>query len=320
MARSNGRSTVSNWREIRFDADGGSEAWVALLTDIYSHMQFEVLQQSLSGRVVLRELGPVRVSEMTVTTACEVRADSDIDPVGAPSIFVIAILEGDTRVEQMGRTARLSVGELAIMGLQQPALTQWSAGCRTLTVEVPRNLVPFGVADMADVVANVLSGELADCFISLARSLLYLKTDLNEEQCSDSGTALIGLTLALIRQLQSERDDDSVRMVDKVRLHINRCLADPELSPPTLAVDLHVSVRFLHRLFEAESETVTAYIRRRRLEGIRNDLANPGLDTLTVTEIATRWGLTDLSTFGRLFKQAFDEAPSQFRRRTRKTS
>jgi AraC family transcriptional regulator, positive regulator of tynA and feaB len=52
-------------------------------------------------------------------------------------------------------------------------------------------------------------------------------------------------------------------------------LTDPELSPSSLARELNVSVRTLHRAFAAAEEPVAASIRRRRLRQARLELATP---------------------------------------------
>jgi AraC-like DNA-binding protein len=88
-------------------------------------------------------------------------------------------------------------------------------------------------------------------------------------------------------------------------------LADPGLSPSSLAGELHVSVRTLHRAFAAAGEPVAAYIRRRRLEQARAELAvragRPG-----VSEVAARWQFADGSHFVRAFRKQYGQTPSQF--------
>ena len=90
-------------------------------------------------------------------------------------------------------------------------------------------------------------------------------------------------------------------------------LADPDLSPSTLARELHVSVRTLHRAFTTAGESVSAYIRRSRLEQARRELAAP-LVRPDVSEIAARWQFADSSHFIRAFKQRYGETPAQFAR------
>jgi len=90
-------------------------------------------------------------------------------------------------------------------------------------------------------------------------------------------------------------------------------LPDPDLAPRSLARELNVSVRTLHRAFAAAGEPVAAYIRRRRLEEARLELAAP-LRQLTVSEVAARWQFADHSHFIRAFTKQYGETPAQFAR------
>lgn len=88
-------------------------------------------------------------------------------------------------------------------------------------------------------------------------------------------------------------------------------LADPDLSPPALARELHVSVRTLHRAFAVTEESVTAYIRRRRLEQARLELTAPA-GRPSISELAARWRFADSSHFARAFKGQYGETPTEF--------
>lgn len=88
-------------------------------------------------------------------------------------------------------------------------------------------------------------------------------------------------------------------------------LADADLSPAMLARELNVSVRTLQRAFAADGESVTAFIRGRRLELARKALS---ASRLTVSEIAAHWQFADSSHFSRAFKQRYGLTPTEYAR------
>jgi AraC family transcriptional regulator, positive regulator of tynA and feaB len=90
-------------------------------------------------------------------------------------------------------------------------------------------------------------------------------------------------------------------------------LTDPELSPAVLARELHVSVRTLQRAFAETGEPITAYVRRRRLECAREELARPGPQP-SVSELAARYQFADSSHFIRLFKKEYGRPPARMTR------
>jgi AraC-like DNA-binding protein len=69
---------------------------------------------------------------------------------------------------------------------------------------------------------------------------------------------------------------------------------------------LGVSIRSLHRAFEDSGESVSGFIRTRRLTRARDDL----LAGHSVSQAARRWNFTDVSHFSRSFKRHFGLNPS----------
>ncbi len=90
-------------------------------------------------------------------------------------------------------------------------------------------------------------------------------------------------------------------------------LLDPRLSPSEIAKALSVSVRTLHRAFADAEESLMAFVRRRRLERAREELAASG-EGHTVSAVAARWHFADVSHFSRAFKRHFGETPSSLGR------
>ncbi|MGC5286637.1 helix-turn-helix transcriptional regulator [Micromonospora sp. DT231] len=75
----------------------------------------------------------------------------------------------------------------------------------------------------------------------------------------------------------------------------------------------HISVRSLHRLFEAEDTTVASYIRDLRLARCRRDLTDPALRSLPAQAVAARWGFPDKAHFSRAFRAAYGITPQEHR-------
>ncbi len=102
------------------------------------------------------------------------------------------------------------------------------------------------------------------------------------------------------------------RAVRRARDFIERRLAE-QLTVAEVAEAAGVSVRTLQAFFgEDLQQTPTAFIRNRRLERVRADLADAvGGSGATVTEIASRWGFNHLGRFSSVYQQRFGESPSQ---------
>jgi AraC family transcriptional regulator, positive regulator of tynA and feaB len=123
-------------------------------------------------------------------------------------------------------------------------------------------------------------------------------------------------TLHLIRgildaALASEARSSHMR--GRAERYIDRHLRDPSLDPNTIAKGLGVSLRTLHRTFAETDESVMAYVRRRRLDHARIEMATQD-SSITITYLAARWQFADAAHFSRAFRQRFGLTPTQYRK------
>jgi AraC-like DNA-binding protein len=88
-----------------------------------------------------------------------------------------------------------------------------------------------------------------------------------------------------------------------------------------LAAEVSVSVRSLQEGFRRSLNTAPmAYLRRLRLEKVHEELATAASGTLSVTEVASRWGFAHLGRFAAAYRSEFSERPSDTMRSARRHS
>jgi AraC-like DNA-binding protein len=84
-----------------------------------------------------------------------------------------------------------------------------------------------------------------------------------------------------------------------------------------LAGGVNVSVRSLQEGFRRSmSNTPMAYLRELRLEQVHKELSGAEPGTVTVTEVAAKWGITHFGRFAASYARQFSEKPSETMRRT----
>jgi AraC-like DNA-binding protein len=129
--------------------------------------------------------------------------------------------------------------------------------------------------------------------------------------------ALEVLAVRLARALDADRsvppETRHRALLTAIHAFIQRHMSDPDLSPETIATAHHISLRLLHKLFNEEGETVAGWIRTRRLEGTRRDLADPAQASRPVAALAAHWGFRDATSFSRTFRAAYGLPPHQYR-------
>jgi AraC-like DNA-binding protein len=231
---------------------------------------------------------------------------------------------GTYLVAQDGRQARLRPGEFAFYDTRRPyevdcAPGDYDAG-QAMTFMFPCSLLPLPPSQLKRLTAVTMP---ATAGIGALTSQLLVHLARTIDRCTPAEAARLSTAAleVLASRLAHELDAmDSVTpethrraMLTQIHAFIQQRLGDPELSPGTIAAAHHISVRYLHKLFQEQGTTVAGWIRQRRLEGCRRDLADPELASRPVAAIAARWGFSSASYFGQVFRAAHGMPPHEYR-------
>ncbi|MFI2228640.1 helix-turn-helix domain-containing protein [Nocardia testacea] len=299
------------------DRSDSLPAWRAGIEDFFPRLRIEALDSRFAGSIKGARSHELQVNDIAGTAHHAARRPTGRRASEADYFKLEVQLEGTGFVRQDGSEARLEPGSIVIYDFAQPYDLVFDGDTRFLVALFPKRALGLpekltgellatplaSTAGTAPLVASYLSG-LADNLGLLAGpsaprvSRLFLdlvSTFLGEQLDRRVGRgATSALTLAIVRYLDQH-------------------LADPELDAARIAEANHISVRYLHRLFEPTGVSVGQWIRQRRLEQARDALADPGRGDLAVAEIAHRCGFVDAGYFGRVFKQRFGTPPGQWR-------
>ncbi|MFC4032301.1 helix-turn-helix transcriptional regulator [Streptomyces polygonati] len=271
------------------------------------------------------ELGPVR---MSVTRVAGRPSPVLGRPVGGDRRDVCRMALACDNPLTLGHGAHataLRPGDLMLCGSPEESDAAPGAGerpARVIVWELPRPLlaVPddalLGLAGRS-VPTRGGPGALLARFVE---GLAEQAEELAVRSAGWLGAAVVDLTGAFI---SGAADAGPVRppqshqaaLLHKVKTYIDGHLGDPDLSPRAIAAAHHISLRYLHHLFQQDKRTVGGYVRERRLEHCRAELSDPRFATSTVGEIRSRWGFGDAAVFCRTFKKAYGISPAEHRGR-----
>lgn len=85
------------------------------------------------------------------------------------------------------------------------------------------------------------------------------------------------------------------------------------LTTEAYAEEQGVSTPYLQKLFAGSSTSFRHYLRTRRLERCRADLASPLHSQLSISEICFRWGFNGSAHFSRAFRNEYGASPREYR-------
>ncbi|MDO5619625.1 helix-turn-helix domain-containing protein [Kocuria sp.] len=228
-------------------------------------------------------------------------------------------ISGVATLTQDGRECLLNPGDLALYVTQRPYELTYPGPQHSLVVFFPQNFVHMAPEQISQVTATRVSrtdglGRVAvPLFEQLAANIDLLH---GAHAMSLVRSALDMLVTVLSAEAHTGAADGAENiLLQQAMAYIDENLHDPDLSPSKIAGALYVSVRQLHSRFSHGQRTVSAYIRTRRLEAIRQDLADPLLSHESVQSISARHGLFDASYVSKALKSEYGEAPSAYRAR-----
>ena len=152
---------------------------------------------------------------------------------------------------------------------------------------------------------------LADYLVLLDRSLADLRAS-EVPYLVEATRSLIAACLAPSRDRLAEAQSPiDATLMGRARRLVRARLADPDLTPDLLCMELGVSRSRLYRLFEPLGG-IAGYIRKQRLLRTREALSDTA-DARPISRIADQWGFADASAYSRTFRQEFGISPKEAR-------
>ena len=132
------------------------------------------------------------------------------------------------------------------------------------------------------------------------------------ELLSENLVNLVALSLTSTVLNPNVMESDQVReaLVRRIRQFIDNNLFDHSLTNARIAASQNVSVRYLHKVFQDEPESIRAYVTRQRLRAAHRMLAGR-YPRRSVESVAFRVGFASTAHFSRRFKAHFGYPPSQ---------
>ncbi|WP_458248027.1 helix-turn-helix domain-containing protein [Streptomyces sp. MAI_2237] len=240
---------------------------------------------------------------------------------GSPGEYLFVGLRAGTGAVEQGGPVRLDPGDICFYDVDHPPLLDAPASARLKVFRVPREALglngralrrvlptPVGRSSRLGRLVSPFLSELADTVLSspaatgemLAWNAVNLLATVAAEQAGEDGTDVPG--------------DERSPLLSRLLGFVDEHLADPDLSPEVIATAHHISVRYLHKLFQQElGTTVGRWIQRRRLEECRRDLLHRVRGRRTIAAVAGRWGFLSAPHFSRVFRAAYGMSPSQWR-------
>lgn len=280
---------------------------------------------AFDGRIVERMRGDTVFSEVSADghqlsrrLHGQLRGDEDY-------FLLLLLREGRTVMEQPGRSAAMLPGDMVLCDASRDYLLhlpgRFSHDVLMLPGTALRRALPGAWRHAGQLLpANTAATHLLrDCMVSLRHHADRLPA----EGVNATAAAALELLCAALRgmggvanpQLRSDR----LRGYHQRRLqaYVMAHLHESTLGVAQIAGALRMSTRQVHKLCEDQPLTLSAWIRKERLDAARRQLEGRGAASLGIAELAWSLGFQSPAHFSRLFRAAFACSPREYRERAR---
>lgn len=304
-------ATTGTWTLQQWPAVERPDAWRHLVSRTHLPWGLDVDRDAdphAVATITARPLDGLTLVDCHASRCSGRRGRTEIGHTDGDYLAVLVVLDGCEHIEQGERRIVLGRGQAVVWSSSQPLRFTVPAGLRKRTLFVPRARLAGGrPVDVERV--TPLSGP-AGRLLTDHLGAVAAVGELPGPAAAAAATAALELLAAALPG--GGPDESGGSTWDLVRDHIEERLADPLLRPHTIAAAHSMSVRALYLLFERHGETVSGYVRDRRLARARADLARLGPAT-TVAETAHLWGFGDQAGFSRAFRRRYGCPPNAVR-------
>ena len=238
-----------------------------------------------------------------------------------PEPYVVVELQraGRRTVTQDDRSTVLHAGDLIVFDTSRPYTSANLDGTNQHCVKIPRSDLALPDRTLSRITGLRVGPQnpVADLMVTYLLRLagddrLAARPDLDvfESPTIELIRAVVATQLgddALARE--PLENTLALRIMEFTRQH----LTEHDLSAAKIARAHNISVRHLYTTLSRSGVVLGKWIRSRRLEGCRGDLARTGRNSQTISFIAHQWGFGDATHFSRTFRNAFGMSPREWR-------
>ena len=296
------------------------EYWNDIICNVFVKLNSKPVEDgSFKGKIDHQQMDFVGFSSVQTSPVLVNRTKQHVAQATQDHFKFSFQLQGQCVLEQSGRTTHLIPGDWVFYDSTQPYSLYFPEEYRQLVLQIPRRKIRSFIPQVELLTAKKINGReglghLASNFVQTTKSQLDTLPIQSFPQISQT---LIDLLAIGVNSTFSGMNNQAIpqsTLLLQIKSFIHNNLRDPDLSVTHIANELHLSKRYVHRLFEEETMTVNTYIRKLRLEKCKQDLIDPLKSHQTINYIIYSWGFNTPAHFSRIFKTQYGLSPNAYRK------
>jgi AraC-like DNA-binding protein len=237
----------------------------------------------------------------------------------ADDLFLVQQISGRSRIQQERREVLLETGDFTLVDPLVPYSAALGSGSELFSVKIPRPALRARLGTVTDLSFLALrrsqpEHRFTSAFLCLLAGHPHTISDATASLVGEQMLDLVAVSIAhLTRSVNPRLSSAGALALFKLRAAIDARVFDPGLNSRTVAAAAGISVRYANALLSKEGTSISRLILAKRLELCRKALSDPSQDDRRISDIAYGWGFSDMTHFGRRFKELFGLSPKQYR-------
>ncbi len=288
-------------------------------TDVFSIEVDPISRQDYRAIAEVAALGPLTIARVDTNAAVVTRKNEDPNDAGK-RYSIIIVVDGNLMISHRLGMSELKNGDFVLMDNTYARTMFVYQQVSLLIISIPDQVLQRFIPLPEEVEARKITA-LAPSGIEQTpfyEPLLSLWEAIKKNQLKDFAPMLAEKLLSNVSGLYAAhgraQGGRASKRVTQVKKMVEEQLGNPELTVESLAASLGVSSRHLRDLF-SQSEKISHYILRRRLEECANQLANALHQNISITAIAFQYGFNNTAHFSRTFRKQYGLSPREYRRK-----
>lgn len=315
LIASNGADRDMQWSSKDLMGNPALCAWNTVMSDYVAEMNIDSsLQSTFQARWHRYGLGPIdinnfRTAEQAISrTAAMVRRCPD-------DVYALSYMkQGSAAVSHAGLDLHVPEGSFVLVNHASPYTFRFPEGAVALTSHMPASWLRRWVPQPETMLARTFD---ADAWGNALAAMLCAIDQKGLQDAALSRSCIadqLGAFLALMNgNVSASESLHQGKLFQRALSLLKDRFEEPDLSPNTLAADLNISKRYVHKIFAGHNTTFGAELLTMRLNHARDLLQNPRFSAYRISDVAYACGFTDPSHFARKFREKYGHAPLALR-------
>jgi len=233
--------------------------------------------------------------------------------------FLLSLQTKNTsQVTQFGKTAVLQPGDMALYSTTDRYSLDLTDNFRKTVIQLPASKLIARLPNAELLTARKIDGQSGIGKLVRDNILAFSEhtntpNSILQTLVQDTLIDLIATGLAAEGHDKVELSSPEQHVLLRAKSFIRSNIGCPELDRNMVSKEMGMSVRRLNDIFSKQHESISAFIRRLRLEGVAENLIDSRFERYSISEIAYRYGFSNMQNFSTLFRGKFGQSPREYR-------